>query len=214
MEKLEYFQYGADEIEYLKSRDPVLGAAIDEIGHIQRPVTPDLFQALVSSIVGQQISTRAQETVLGRIKDKLKQITPETIDSISVEEVQAFGMTMRKATYIKEMTSSILTGDLVLSELYNMTDGEVCKYLCQIKGIGKWTAEMVMTFSMQRPNIISYGDLAIQRGLRMLYNQDEITPSLFDKYRRLYSPHATVASLYIWAIAGGALPHLVDPANS
>ena len=120
---------------------------------------------------------------------------------------------MRKATYIKEIANTVLSGDLDLDALYDMTDSEVCKRLSQIRGIGVWTAEMLLTFSMQRPDIMSWDDLAIHRGLRMLYRHREITPALFAKYKRRYSPHGTVASLYLWAIAGGACPELTDPAQ-
>jgi DNA-3-methyladenine glycosylase II len=80
----------------------------------------------------------------------------------------------------------------------------------QIRGIGKWTAEMLMLFSLQRPDILSYDDLAIQRGLRMIYHHRRITPKLFERYRRRYSPYASVASLYIWAVAGGAIDGMKD----
>lgn len=89
----------------------------------------------------------------------------------------------------------------------------MCRELSALDGIGVWTAEMLMTFSMQRPDIISFGDLAIHRGLRMLYHHRKITRDLFDKYKRRYSPYATVASLYLWAIAGGAIPELRDRAS-
>ncbi|MEG6523450.1 DNA-3-methyladenine glycosylase family protein [Desulfotomaculum sp. 1211_IL3151] len=85
-----------------------------------------------------------------------------------------------------------------------MSDEDVCKRLSQIKGVGVWTAEMLMIFSMQRMNVISWGDMAIIRGLRMLYHHREITPKLFAKYKKRYSPYATVASLYLWQISHGA----------
>jgi 3-methyladenine DNA glycosylase/8-oxoguanine DNA glycosylase len=208
----EYFEYGEKEIQWLRSRDQKLGAAMDRIGHIDRQVTPDLFSALVNVIVGQQISSKAQATIWGRMQERLGEITPESIGSISVEELQTCGISMRKASYIKEATNSVLDGSLDLEILRMLPDEEVCDRLSQIKGIGVWTAEMLMTFSMQRPDVMSFGDLAILRGLRMLHNHRTITPKLFEKYKRKYSPYATVASLYLWAIAGGACPDLVDHA--
>jgi len=71
---------------------------------------------------------------------------------------------------------------------------------------------MLLIFSLQRPDVVSFGDLAIQRGMRMLYRHRKITRQLFEKYRRRYSPYGTTASLYLWALAGGALPDLTDPA--
>lgn len=207
-----YFQYGSTEIEYLKAKDKKLGAAIDRIGLIKRAVNPDLYSALVKSIVGQQISTKAQVTIWGRMQDRFEPFIPSVIGASTPEDIQACGMSMRKATYIYEMTHSILAGEIELESLKTMTDEEVCKELIKLKGIGIWTAEMLLTFSLQRPDIVSYGDLAIRRGMRMLYRHRELSRELFTKYKKRYSPYGTTASLYLWAIAGGALPELTDPA--
>ncbi|MFP3155779.1 DNA-3-methyladenine glycosylase [Lachnospiraceae bacterium ZAX-1] len=207
---MQYFEYGKEEMEYLKSKDPILGAVIDEIGHIDRAIIPDMFMALLNSIIGQQISTKAQTTIWARMQDRFSPLTPENIGAISPEELQTCGISMRKASYIREIADKVLDGSLDLDHLHTMADDEVCKRLCQIKGIGVWTAQMLMTFSMQRMDIISFDDLAIQRGLRMLYHHRQITPKLFAKYKRRYTPYATIASLYLWAIAGGACANLVD----
>ena len=207
----EFFSYGKAETEYLKNRDRVLGAAIDEIGHINRAITPDIFAALVNAIVGQQISTKAQATVWARITERFAPLTPEAISAADAERLQSCGLSHRKVSYIKEIAESVLRDDTDLNKLSEESDGEVCRKLSALKGIGVWTAEMLMIFSMQRADIFSFGDLAILRGLRMLYRHRKITPALFEKYRRRYSPYATVASLYLWAIAGGACPHLSDP---
>ena len=210
MPEKRYFEYGKKEVEYLKKCDPILGAAIDEIGHIHREVNPDIFIALVNAVVGQQISAKAQATVWKRILERFSPITPETISDIPLEELQSCGISFKKVSYIKEIATSVIDGSLDLNLLQTQSDDEVCKRLVKIKGIGVWTAQMLMTFSLQRPDIISIDDLAILRGLRMLYHHRKITQKLFDKYRRRYSPYATVASLYLWAIAGGACPDLVD----
>ena len=203
------FVYGEKEIDYLKKVDPKLGAIIDEIGLIRRPVISDLFTALVNSIVGQQISTKAMETVWKRFENRFPQITPDSLNDAYLEEIQKCGMSMRKATYIKEAASKIVFGELDIVELHTLSEEEVIKKLSALHGIGVWTAEMIMIFCMQRPNIMSYGDLAIHRGLRMLYRHRKIDRKLFQKYKRRYSPYSSVASLYIWAIAGGATD-LVD----
>lgn len=205
-----YFEYGEKEKSWLRSRDPVLAAAMDEIGHIRREITPDIFSALLNSIVGQQISTKAQATVWRRMREQFCPLTPENLMGISAESLQTCGISMRKAVYIKNITAAALDGSLDLERLPSMTDEEVCAHLVQLKGIGVWTAEMIMIFSMQRPDILSWDDLAIQRGLRMLYRHRQITPTLFARYKRRYSPHATTAALYLWAIAGGACANLKD----
>ena len=205
MSKEVYFKYGDKEIEYLKGKDKILGAAIDKIGYIKRKVTPDMFMALINSIVGQQISTKAQATIWGRVKERFAPITPKNILAATDEELQSCGLSFRKVSYIKAIAQEVADGSLNLEQLREQSDEEVCKRLVQIKGIGIWTAEMLMTFSLQRPNVMSIDDLAILRGLRILYHHRKITPVLFNKYKRRYSPYATVASLYLWAIAGGAI---------
>lgn len=207
---MEYFTYGEKEISHLKARDPVLGQAIDRIGMIKREVHTELFAALVNSIVGQQISTKAQVTVWNRMKEGLVEVTPEKVGQCTKEELQSFGISFRKAEYIKTAAERVLNGSLDLQGLSEAEDEQVKQELTKLPGVGVWTAEMLMTFSMQRPDIVSYSDLAIQRGMRMLYHHRAITPKLFQKYARRYSPCGTVASLYLWAVAGGAIPEMKD----
>ncbi len=197
------FEYGEIEINSLKARDAKLGRAIDQIGLIRRQVTPDLFTYLIYAIVDQQISTKAGATIRKRMCDRLGEITPRAILDCSTEEIQALGMSMRKAAYIMGAADAVHSGALDLGRLHSLSDDEVRKELSALKGVGVWTAEMLMIFSMQRPDILSFNDLAIQRGLRMLYRHRQITVKLFEKYKRRYSPYASVASLYLWAIAGG-----------
>ena len=207
---MEYFEYSDIEIEYLKSRDPVLKQVIEQIGIIKRAVIPDLFAALVNSIVGQQISTKAHQTIWQRINNSFSPITPANFKSLSAEELQKCGITMKKAQYIKEITRRIISDQLDLERLADLSNEEVIEQLCELPGIGRWTAEMILTFSLQRKDIISYSDLAILRGMRMVYHHRRITPQLFTKYKRRYGPYATIASLYLWAVAAGAIPELKD----
>lgn len=207
---MEYFTYGEKEISHLKARDPVLGQAIDRIGMIKREVHTELFAALVNSIVGQQISTKAQVTVWNRMKEGLVEVTPQKVGQCTKEELQSFGISFRKAEYIKTAAERVLNGSLDLRGLSEAEDEQVKQELTKLPGVGVWTAEMLMTFSMQRPDIVSYSDLATQRGMRMLYHHRAITPKLFQKYARRYSPCGTVASLYLWAVAGGAIPEMKD----
>lgn len=210
MDKTQYFVYEEYEINYLKTKDPVLGAAMNLIGEIKRPIIPDLFMALLNSIVGQQISTKALATIWERMQINFAPLTPEHLVTIPTETLQTCGISFRKATYIKEIAEEVQEKRLDLTSLCTMSDHEICKRLCQVNGIGVWTAEMLMTFSMQRKNVMSWGDLAIHRGLRMLYHHRKITPALFAKYKRRYAPFATIACLYLWAIASGKYEEFVD----
>lgn len=204
------FTYGEKEIEYLKAKDKRLGEAIDQIGYIHRSVMPDCFVALVYNIIGQQISTAALNTIWNRLSQLAQEVNPETIDALSEEQLQTLGMSYRKAKYIKEFAAKVRNGELDLDELQKKNNEEVIKELCKLRGVGKWTAEMILIFSMQRMDVVSYGDFGILRGMRMLYHHRKIDKKLFDKYARRYSPYGTVASFYLWAIAGGAIPGLKD----
>ena len=200
---MDIFKYGQEEIDYLRRKDKYLAEAIDRIGFIEREVIPDLFTALVNGIVSQQISMKAADTVWGRILNVVGEVTPDNIAIRSAEEIQKCGITMKKAVYIKDAANKILSGEFNIDELSELPDDEVCKRLSSLNGIGIWTAEMLMTFSMQRSNIVSWGDLAIRRGMMMLYHHRKLDKVKFEKYKRRYSPYGTVASLYLWEISCG-----------
>jgi DNA-3-methyladenine glycosylase II len=204
------FQYGKIEIDYLRAKDKILGNAIDRIGHIKRTVDADLFSSIIRHIIGQQISIAAQKTIWERMNNELGTITADVIYDLNVEKIQKFGMTFRKAEYIKDFTCRIKNGELNLEAIKNKADNEIINELSKIKGIGQWTVEMIMIFCLQRPDILSYNDLAIHRGLRMLYHHRDISKKMFEKYRRRYSPYCTVASLYLWSIAAGTIKGMKD----
>lgn len=205
-----YFEYGEKEINYLKARDRRLAKVIEKIGMIKREIIPDLFAALVHSIAGQQISTKAHRTVWKRVKAALGEVTPENVLKLTPEELQGAGLSFRKVAYIRSAAQKIISGEFSVERLYGMSDSEVEASLSQLEGVGRWSAQMLMLFSMCRPDILSLQDLGIQRGLRMLYGHEKITPDLFEKYRKRYSPYCSVASLYLWAVAGGEveIPHI------
>jgi DNA-3-methyladenine glycosylase II len=205
-----FFRYGTIEIDYLKSRDKILGNAIDRIGVIKRAIDTDLFSSVIHHIIGQQISATAQKTVWERMNKQLGTITENTLYNLSIDEIQNFGMTFKKAEYIKDFSNKIKCGELNIDEIKNKSDNEVISELSKLKGVGQWTAEMIMIFCLQRPNILSYDDLAIHRGLRMLYHHRNINKKTFEKYKRRYCPYCTVASLYLWSIASGTIEGMKD----
>lgn len=206
----QYFIYGEKETSYLKEKDKKLGEVIDRIGHIYRPVDTDLFAAVVHHIIGQQISTKAQETLWKRMNDSLGTIDADTLINAGREKIQSFGTTFKKTDYILDFAKKCSSGEFDINAVENMPDDEVIKSLSSLKGIGVWTAEMLLLFCLQRPDVLSYGDLAILRGMRMVYRHREIDKAKFQKVRRRLSPYCSVASLYFWAVAGGAIPEMKD----
>jgi DNA-3-methyladenine glycosylase II len=196
-----YFEYGQEVMDYLTERDPVLGEAIREIGPIQRKVMPDLFKGLVRNIIGQQIASKAAATVWDRFQNHVEEVIPEKVAKLELEEIQQLGMSMRKATYIHGIAKEIDRGELDLKELSKLPDEAVVKALQSLPGIGIWTAEMLMIFSMQRLDVLSWGDLGIKRGMMRLYGLETLDRKTFEFYRSLYSPYGSVAALYLWELS-------------
>jgi DNA-3-methyladenine glycosylase II len=199
---MSYFEYGELEKNHLMKADKTMEVLIEKLGHIERPVEPDLFGALVSSIISQQISTRAAETIKGRLLELIGQISSDSILGITIEELRACGLSGRKAEYIKNAALEIEEGSLDLNALKEMSDDEVISVLTSIKGIGIWTAEMLLIFSLQRRDVLSYLDLGIRRGIMRAYGFDELSREEFEKIRVKMSPYGSVASLYFWKLAG------------
>ncbi len=198
---MHFFKYGKREIEYLKGKDEKLAQAIDRIGMVKREVIPDLFTALINSIVGQQISGKAAATIWHRLNELLGSITADSIVRASDKDIQKCGMSHRKVSYIRGCAEAVLNGDLNIAELEFLPDEEVIRKLTSLHGVGIWTAEMLMLFSMERPDIVSWNDLAIKRGMCRLYHHENLTRKDFQLYRERYSPYGSVASLYLWEIS-------------
>lgn len=193
------FEYGKNEIEYLKQKDKKLGEVIDEVCMIEREVDEDVFGALIKSIVGQQISSLAQRTVCARLVVLLGEITPETVQNADVNDIQKCGMSLRKAEYIKAVGEK--AREIDFETLFVMSDEEVIKILTSIRGVGVWTAEMILIFSLGRMDVLSFGDLAIKRGMCKLYGYEKIDKKTFEEHKKTYSPYGTVASFYLWEIS-------------
>lgn len=198
---IKYFVYGEKEIEYLKKKDKKLGEAIDKIGLIERAINPDPFKSIISSVVGQQISNKAAVTVNAKLSDLVKEINPENIGQANVEDIQKCGMSLRKATYIKGIAEAALTKTVDFNNLHKLTDEEIIKELTSLYGVGSWTAEMLLIFSLGRMDVLSFKDVAIIRGMMRLYGLEKVSKVDFEKYRKRYSPYGSVASLYLWHLS-------------
>ncbi|HOE57036.1 MAG TPA: DNA-3-methyladenine glycosylase 2 family protein [Bacillota bacterium] len=198
---MQVFEYGRKEIDYLKGKDKKLGAAIDRIGIINRRIIPDPFTALVSSIVSQQISSKAADTVWNRLLSLLGSVNPENINELGLPEIQSCGMSERKAGYIKGIAEAAISGEVDFGALDALSDEDIIKRLSSLRGVGVWTAEMLLIFSLCRPDVVSYKDLAIRRGMMNLYGLKELPEEKFKRYRKRYSPYGSVASLYLWALS-------------
>lgn len=196
-----FFQYSAREINYLKGKDKKLAAAIERIGIIQRQTIPDPFTALISSIVSQQISKKAAETVSNRLELLLGNVNPHSIAQAKLADIQACGMSTRKAGYIMGIAEAAISGQVDFNALNTLDDQAIISQLSSLHGVGVWTAEMLLIFSLNRPNVLSFNDLAIRRGIMKLYGHKDLPRERFEKYRARFSPFCSVASLYLWELS-------------
>jgi len=196
-----FFPYTQADLHLLKKKDKKLSALIDRYGVIEREMNRDLFAALVGSIISQQISGKAADTVENRLIALCGEITPKRIHVADLSAIQQCGMSMRKARYIKAAGEAAFDGSIDLNSLEAMSDNDIIGLLTSLPGIGVWTAEMLLIFSLGRMDVLSYGDLAIRRGLCKLYGHKTVTKEQFARYKKRYSPYGSIASLYLWRLS-------------
>lgn len=189
-----------EEILYLGGRDKKFKALIEKVGQIEYEVDPDIYSALVSSIISQQISGKAALSIERRLRLLLPEITPQSVINAGMEALRQVGISPQKCRYILGAAEAVMSGEINFDALYKMEDNEVITELVKLKGVGVWTAQMLLIFSLNRKNVLSYNDLGIRRGLMQLHGLDALTPDDFKKYEKRYCPYCTAASLYLWRL--------------
>ncbi len=194
---MDYIKYTNDQLNELKSKDKTMCELIEKVGVIKRDLSPDLFEALIRSIVGQQISRKAAFTVYTRLSERVG-ITPDQIANASLLTIKECGMSMKKAEIIQEIAFAVITGNIKINEYEHMTDKEIIQDLTKLRGVGVWTAEMLLMFSLNRLDILSYNDLIIKKSICRLYGLEKLSKKEYNYYKELYSPYGSIASLYLW----------------
>ncbi|HWP79742.1 MAG TPA: DNA-3-methyladenine glycosylase [Candidatus Acidoferrum sp.] len=197
-------------LAHLSKKDKRMAAFIAQCEPIEREVHDDVFEALISSIVSQQVSGAAARTVWGRLEAACGgplagacAVTPERVSGLTLENLRSFGMSGRKSEYVSGVALAAMSGALDLEGLKNEPDAVVVERLSALRGVGVWTAEMLLIFAFLRPDVLSWGDLAIRRGIMELYGLRTLTKEQFERYRRRYSPYGTTASFYLWRASHG-----------
>jgi len=192
---------------WLSARDQRMAAAIQEIGAITRPPAGDVFSALALSILQQQISLKAADTVWQRLLTIVGSVTPQSLAACTPAQLQGCGVSPRKAEYLLGAAHAALSGQVDFAALPHMDDESCIRALTALRGVGRWTAEMLLLFSLQRPDIMSYDDFGLRKGLMKLYHHQDMPRPRFERYRRRFAPYGTAASLVLWEIAAGRAPH-------
>jgi DNA-3-methyladenine glycosylase II len=194
----------------LAAADPAMAALIERVGEIdiatrlrrrseERPA--DAYGALLRAIVGQQLSTKAARTIYGRVRDLFGGTTPspEQLLEASEEGLRACGLSGRKVEYVRDLAAHVLAGELELDRLGELSDEKVIEEIVAVRGLGQWTAEMFLIFHLERPDVLSGGDLGIRKAVQVEYGLEEMpTPQRVLEIGEAWRPHRSLASLYLW----------------
>jgi len=186
----------------LVRRDPVLAALIRKHGAcgLAAAQRSDHFSALVRAITGQQLSTKAAATIYARLIALMPAgVTPEALMSLTDEQMRAAGMSRQKIAYFRDLAQKTLNGALPLDSIDTLTDDEVIAALTQVKGIGRWSAEMFLIFRLHRPDVLPVDDLGIVTAMKNVYRlRKRPTADRMRKIGESWRPYRSVASWYLW----------------
>ena len=194
----------------LAAADPAMAALIERIGEIdiatrlrrrseERPA--DAYGALLRAIVGQQLSTKAARTIYRRVCEIFGGTTPspEQLLEAGEEDLRGAGLSGRKVEYIQDLARHVLSGELEIDRLDELGDEEVIAELVAVRGLGQWTAEMFLLFHLERPDVLSGGDLGIRKAVQIEYGLEEMPPpAQVLEIGEAWRPHRSLASLYLW----------------
>jgi DNA-3-methyladenine glycosylase II len=194
----------------LAAADPTMAALIERLGKLdiatrlrrrkeERPA--DAYGALLRAIVGQQLSTKAARTIYLRVLDLFGGTTPspEQLLEASEEDLRGCGLSGRKTEYVRDLARHVLGGELELDRLPDLEDEQVIEEIVAVRGLGRWTAEMFLLFHLQRPDVLSGGDLGIRKAIQIEYGLEEMpTPTRVMEIGEPWRPHRSLASLYLW----------------
>ena len=196
--------------EQLAASDPTMAALIERVGEIdletrlrrrseERPV--DAYGALLRAIVGQQLSTKAARTIYGRVLELFggRTPTPEQLLDADEEALRGCGLSGRKVEYVRDLAAHAISGELELDRLGELPDEEVVAEIVAVRGLGVWTAEMFLLFHLERPDVLSGGDLGIRKAIQVEYGLEETpAPARVLEIGEPWRPHRSLASLYLW----------------
>jgi DNA-3-methyladenine glycosylase II len=198
---------GRKAVAALRDADPVMARLIDEHGatvkrELRRDRRGDAYGALLRSIVGQQLSTKAARSIYGRLIDIFggHAPTPRELLATDPERIRAAGLSRPKVAYLRDLAQHVEDESLELERLGELPDDEVSAQLTAIKGLGQWSADMFLMFHLRRPDVLPVGDLGIRRAVQVQYRMRKLPdPKRLERVARPWRPHRTLACLYLWS---------------
>jgi DNA-3-methyladenine glycosylase II len=192
----EYWQQACVE---LAAADPVMAALIARYPDAILANRGDPFQTLARAIVGQQISVKAADSVWGRFAEFARHVTPAHIVTLEPDALAACGLSRRKAEYLRDLAGHFVDGRVEPARWKKMDDEAVIAELTDVRGIGRWTAEMFLIFSLRRPDVWPVDDIGLQKAVALHYlNNERPTPKVLRRHGERHAPWRTVATLYLW----------------
>lgn len=184
---------------------PAFTEIAEKTGHPEADCIDNPFHALTQSIVHQQLAVRAAAAVFGRFEALLETVTPKNLSRVDDDALRACGLSGRKIEYLRGITDAALAGTVDFSRLSEKSDEEVITELSSLRGVGTWTAEMLLIFSLGRRDVLSFKDLGIRNGILQMNGWKTLSERRFEAFRKRCSPYGTLASLYLWRIKDGGL---------
>jgi DNA-3-methyladenine glycosylase II len=194
-------------LAHLRSADPTIAELMDRFGHPEEvlrrrgPRPADPYGALLRSIVGQQLSTKAARSIYERLTALFDGAapSPRALLDADPEELRTAGLSRAKVAYLRDLAERVEDGDLELERLAELPDEEVFEQLTAVKGLGRWTADMFLIFHLGRPDVLPVGDLGIRRAAQRAYGLEELpSPAELERIAEPWRPWRSLACLYLW----------------
>ncbi len=189
------------EIEQLLQKEPLFVPWIDKIGAVVRNGNDNAYTSLIDSILAQQVAGSAAASITKRFAEKFD-YDAKAIAASSVEDLRACGLSSNKAKYVQGIAKAKLDKTVPFEKLHEKSDQEIADYLLKLKGVGPWTVDMMLIFTFFRKDVLSYPDFGIRKGICRLYGVDTLDLKCYEQIRTKLSPHLTLASFWLWEIAG------------
>jgi len=194
-------------LRHLSHADKRMEKLIDKFGPPNFNLMNNYYESLVRSIVYQQLSGKAASIIYERFLDLFVfDIYPEpkNVLAVSIETLRSSGLSYQKANYIRDLSEKWQDGTMNLTDIDSMTDEEISSELIKVKGIGQWTADMFLMFTLGRPDVFPFGDLGIQKGVMILTNMNRLpTQKEMERKTKKWQPYRTVAAWYLWKLVDG-----------
>jgi DNA-3-methyladenine glycosylase II len=187
-------------INHLSKADPILRAIIGRVGPCRIEYGPPEFHSLAESIVYQQLNGKAASTIFERFAALAGDpVTPKGILKLTDAQMRSVGLSKQKSSYLRDMAERTVHGELNFGKLHALPDEEVIKHLTQVKGVGEWTAQMFLMFTLRRPNVLPTGDFGVQMAIKKHYKKRKLPkPLQMEKLAKAWEPYRSVACWYLW----------------